>query len=776
MSSNFDLDLAIDQACDRAQQFLDKLRKDKPRDGDPRIGDVRLLDTFLRQLPITPLPDRPLRAMPLKGLGLGNVQPGDDFDLNLAIDQACDRAQQFLDQLRKNKPKDGDPRMGDVRLLDAFLRQIPILPLPDRPRGDMPLKGLGYGNVQPGDSGSVLQALKPLLEFIYSGEGGYDSYNRGRAGDSPGGWRGGLQKLTIAEIMQLQKDKKVYAVGAAQFIPTTLPIALKDSELTEKDLFNAENQDRLAIALLLGSKRPKLAAYLKGKNNDLDEAQIELAEEWASVPMPDGRGRYDGDSAGNRATQKVHEVRKALENARNALRDFNNKNNNKKPDHGSRETPKKPSIEKFIESPNFSSRAGAGIDSIVLHYTTASNVQSTINHFLNPAPPCPADPRKKCPVSAHYIIDKNGDIYQMVRDTDKAWHAGNFNLKSIGIEHVAKKGDKFTQAQEKSSIALIRWLMTEYKIPAANILAHKEAPGNTTRCPGELFGDDGSSSKLKMFNAWVAKHFERPMTPGDDADKVNEDTRSIYIVKPGDTFFRIATIHGMSVDELKALNPNISEIDKIFPGQTIIVSTSSSDAASDDGNIGFDFKIAEKFISAEAGTHQFFSNPILGAGKITGGFMELSSAHSKKGELKAIYLDNSLKTLPPANRNIGIDYVINDSQVRAWYAGTVTQRGVEKGYGNRVHILLDIEFNFEGVSYAIYQAYAHLRSISVSRGEKINQGQTIGVMGGSSTKFREGKLVLVQDAYPLHVDLDTYIRKNGERISINPQLIDKQLG
>ena len=131
--------------------------------------------------------------------------------------------------------------------------------------------------------------------------------------------------------------------------------------------------------------------------------------------------------------------------------------------------------------------------------------------------------------------------------------------------------------------------------------------------------------------------------------------------------------------------------------------------------------------------------------------------------------------MPAGYRNIGIDYIIHDFQVRAWYGGMVTKRGLEKGYGNRVHILLDIEFNFEGVSYAVYQAYAHLRSISVSRGEKINQGQTIGVMGGSSTS-RGRPLILIQGAYDLHVDLDTYIRKNGNRISINPQLIDKQLG
>lgn len=445
---------------------------------------------------------------------------------------------------------------------------------------------------------------------------------------------------------------------------------------------------------------------------------------------------------------------------------------------GTSEPVKKPRLKEFIQSPNRSSRSGSVIDTVILHYTTASNARSTINHFLNPAPPCSWDPTKDCPVSAHYIVDKNGDIYQMVADSEKAWHAGAANRTSIGIEHVAKKGDRFTKTQEDSSIALVRWLMAEYKIPASNILAHKEAPGSATRCPGELFGDDGddnSSARLKMFDVWVAKHFERPMTPVDGTDTIDEDTRTAYIVKPGDTFFRIATNHGISVDELKTLNPDIPDIDKIFPGQIIIVSASSGGGTDNNRTVDFAFEIAEKYISAAEGTHQSFSNSILGVGKITGGFME-EPGHSRKGTLKAIFLDKWLKTLPPADRNIGIDYVINDYQVNAWYSGKVSQRGLEKGYGNRVHILLDVEFIFEGVSYAVYQAFAHLRSMSVSVGDTISQGQTIGVMGGSSTRTQAGRLILVQDAYPKHVDLDTYIRKNGDRISINPQLIDKQLG
>jgi hypothetical protein len=141
----------------------------------------------------------------------------------------------------------------------------------------------------------------------------------------------------------------------------------------------------------------------------------------------------------------------------------------------------KPAIQSFIESPHHSPRHGAGIDTIVLHSTAAAAVESTITWFLDPA----------SKVSAHYLVDRNGDIYQMVRDERCAWHAKALNSTSIGIEHVATAADRLTDAQSAASAELIRWLVAAYGIPVANVLGHRFAPGNegTTDCPNHLFGD-----------------------------------------------------------------------------------------------------------------------------------------------------------------------------------------------------------------------------------------------------------------------------------------------
>jgi hypothetical protein len=73
------------------------------------------------------------------------------------------------------------------------------------------------------------------------------------------------------------------------------------------------------VALLLGGKRPALRDYLQGKNVTIEAAQLDLAKEWASIPTAEGRGVYDGDSAGNRATAKVAKVQSALKAARAGL-------------------------------------------------------------------------------------------------------------------------------------------------------------------------------------------------------------------------------------------------------------------------------------------------------------------------------------------------------------------------------------------------------------------------------------------------------------------------
>jgi hypothetical protein len=162
--------------------------------------------------------------------------------------------------------------------------------------------------------------------------------------------------------------------------------------------------------------------------------------------------------------------------------------------HGSCNPHAKPRIKQFIESPNHSSRNGGRIDKIVLHCTEGS-LESTLREFQN------AGGRQ---VSAHYVVGRNGDIYQMVRDSDRANHCMGANESSIGIEHVGSETDPLTAAQAAASVALIRWLLEQYRIPRTNIFGHDFTPGycrpGGTSCPDRLFGAVHSQATV---TTWV---------------------------------------------------------------------------------------------------------------------------------------------------------------------------------------------------------------------------------------------------------------------------------
>ncbi|MEU7991596.1 N-acetylmuramoyl-L-alanine amidase, partial [Streptosporangium canum] len=118
------------------------------------------------------------------------------------------------------------------------------------------------------------------------------------------------------------------------------------------------------------------------------------------------------------------------------------------------------------------------IDRIVIHVTQGSYA-GTISWFQNPA----------AQVSAHYVVrSSDGDVTQMVREKDRAWHARDWNSRSVGIEHEGYVNDAswFTDAMYRSSAALTRNVADRYGIPKdrTHIVGHVEVPGNDHTDPG----------------------------------------------------------------------------------------------------------------------------------------------------------------------------------------------------------------------------------------------------------------------------------------------------
>ena len=178
------------------------------------------------------------------------------------------------------------------------------------------LQRLRQGEMSSSDQSSLPSSTTPfsgVLSLLRSGEGGWDSANRGIAGDTPGGIRG-LSKMTLGQWKQYQ-SQGYNALGAYQFIPSTLKLAAREAGISDSTVMTPAVQDRLAVQLMIGSKRPTLAAYLRGKSNNVDQALDDLALEWASVATRGGGTAYP-NQGGNRASIGRDKARKVLEQAR----------------------------------------------------------------------------------------------------------------------------------------------------------------------------------------------------------------------------------------------------------------------------------------------------------------------------------------------------------------------------------------------------------------------------------------------------------------------------
>jgi N-acetylmuramoyl-L-alanine amidase CwlA len=130
---------------------------------------------------------------------------------------------------------------------------------------------------------------------------------------------------------------------------------------------------------------------------------------------------------------------------------------------------------KWIGSPNYTEgREGNGVDHIVIHWMDG-DLASADSVFQN----------TNRQTSAHYGIE-DGTVHQYVKESDTAWHAGNFamNLRSIGIEHSAQPGRDASAATCETSAQLVAQIAKTYGVPLdrQHVIKHSEVPYSTECC------------------------------------------------------------------------------------------------------------------------------------------------------------------------------------------------------------------------------------------------------------------------------------------------------
>lgn len=152
--------------------------------------------------------------------------------------------------------------------------------------------------------------------------------------------------------------------------------------------------------------------------------------------------------------------------------------------------------------PNFwVGRGGERVRAICLHVSEGGRA-GVLSWFGNP----------KSDTSAHYLVNKDGSVWQFVREEDTAWANGevrspdrrirwlddclrrnqNPNRLTIAVETERRWQEPLTEPQYRALVELLRGLLARHALPAdrEHIVPHSAIDGvNRANCPGNLDWD-----------------------------------------------------------------------------------------------------------------------------------------------------------------------------------------------------------------------------------------------------------------------------------------------
>ncbi|TQD50971.1 N-acetylmuramoyl-L-alanine amidase [Marilutibacter aestuarii] len=147
-------------------------------------------------------------------------------------------------------------------------------------------------------------------------------------------------------------------------------------------------------------------------------------------------------------------------------------------------TPPRNPLAEWRGSPNHDVRRAR---LVVLHHTDMESAEAAL-HTLQTG-------NSGGPVSAHYLVGRDGRLYQLVPEELRAWHAGagrwqgqgDLNSASIGIEIDNDGQSPFPDAQVQALLRLLEDIVARTGIPRAQVIGHADLAPSRKRDPSALF-------------------------------------------------------------------------------------------------------------------------------------------------------------------------------------------------------------------------------------------------------------------------------------------------
>ncbi len=146
---------------------------------------------------------------------------------------------------------------------------------------------------------------------------------------------------------------------------------------------------------------------------------------------------------------------------------------------------------------------------IVEHYTASNSFSSAWNTFASNSPD--GELGQLPGTCAHFVVDTDGTIYQLVGLDTRCRHTVGLNHRSIGIEMVGTSDWAILRnsAQVTAALRLTKWLQGRFGIQTKNVIGHSESLSSPYRL--ELYGPwrnqthgDWSRTAMNRFRARLA--------------------------------------------------------------------------------------------------------------------------------------------------------------------------------------------------------------------------------------------------------------------------------
>ena len=156
-----------------------------------------------------------------------------------------------------------------------------------------------------------------------------------------------------------------------------------------------------------------------------------------------------------------------------------------------------PDVTKLLGVHYTKGRSGRKVQFVVVHYNAGNlTVQGCYNVWQTRV------------ASAHYQVEDDGTIGQLVYDSNTAWHAGDWdaNCKSIGIEHANMSDGTITEKCLDNGAHLVAAVCRHYGLGRPqwmkNVYPHKHF--QATSCPGQIYGSQ-KDAYIERAQYWYDK-------------------------------------------------------------------------------------------------------------------------------------------------------------------------------------------------------------------------------------------------------------------------------